>query len=46
MCWFNRHWWRHLANTQESWGIRKCRVCSKQEQALYDSITGLYWVQV
>ena len=43
MCLFGLHWWRRLA---DDWGMRKCRVCSKQEQAMYDAITGLYWVQV
>jgi hypothetical protein len=46
MCWLNLHWWRQLPNTEDQWGIRKCRVCNRQEQAMYDNITGLYWVQV
>jgi hypothetical protein len=46
MCWLNFHWWRHLANTQESWGVRRCRVCQREEQAMYDSITGMYWVRL
>ena len=46
MCWLNLHWWRQLPNTEGQWGVRKCRVFSRQEHAMYDNITGLYWVQV
>ena len=46
MCWLNLHWWRQLPNRLDQWGVRKCRVCSKQEQAMYDALTGLYWIQV
>jgi hypothetical protein len=43
VCWFNRHWWRHLS---DDWGVRKCRVCKAKEQAMYDAITGTYWVRL
>jgi hypothetical protein len=46
MCWLNLHWWRHLANTLDSWGVRRCRVCQREEQAMYDSIAGMYWVRL
>jgi len=40
---FGFHWWKQL---NDDWGIRKCRLCSKQEKAMYDAIIGLYWVEV
>ena len=46
MCWLNLHWWRQLPNSQDSWGVRRCRVCQREEQAMYDAITGTYWVRL
>ena len=46
MCWLNLHWWRQLPTSQDHWGVRKCRVCNRQEQAMYDALTGMYWVRL
>jgi hypothetical protein len=46
VCWLNLHWWRQLPNSLDSWGVRRCRVCQREEQAMYDAITGMYWVRL
>ena len=43
VCWLNLHWWRQLPT---SWGVRRCRVCQREEQAMYDALTGMYWVRL
>jgi len=43
MCLFGLHWWRHIP---DGWGMRKCRVCQRKEQAYYHALTGLYWIRL
>ena len=46
MCWMGLHWWRQLPDRLDQWGMRRCRVCNRQEQAMYDALTGMYWVRL
>jgi hypothetical protein len=43
MCWLGWHMWRLLP---EDWGVRQCRICKVREQAMYHSVTGLYWIRL